>query len=376
MTGDSRFQRLRCRVTHWVGLVLTLGLLVSPMTDPLAATVCRGHFINPVTDVCWSCLFPVKIATTLTIPSPAGTLPDIDTNAAPVCSCGTGLNRRVGLNMSYWEPMRTAEIVQEPGCSPTLGGISLGNPLSRGAGGTAVAKARIEGVKGGRHHRGMKPTQRDLSFSHVHWFMTPWLFITESLLDSSCLDAAPFDLAYLSELDPLWNDSIASFVLAPEASLFANPIAQTACITDCAAASLGLPINTLFWCAGCQGGLYPLTGFTSSLANPVARWHLLTERFATKLAREGLLWTQLGSAGQCGPAFQPILRKDSWRFQVIYPQGMEPNRPCCRPWGRTVQRDLRVLPPAGSDGAILLWGRKDCCESVRPTSLLRNPTGS
>ena len=26
-----------------------------------AATVCQGKILNPVTDVCWSCVFPVKI---------------------------------------------------------------------------------------------------------------------------------------------------------------------------------------------------------------------------------------------------------------------------------------------------------------------------
>ena len=26
-----------------------------------AATVCQGEILNPVTDVCWSCVFPVKI---------------------------------------------------------------------------------------------------------------------------------------------------------------------------------------------------------------------------------------------------------------------------------------------------------------------------
>lgn len=326
--------------------------------------VCRGRFINPVTDVCWSCLFPVKLGSAITLPSPKGTLPDAATNASPICACGRGIKRRVGVNMSYWEPVRTAEIVSEPGCSPTMGGVSFGNPTHAGAGITSAKKASKKGLRDGSH--------RLTSFYHVHWFVTPWLFLMETLLDSSCLETSPFDLAYLSELDPLWNDSIASFVLSPEAALFANPVAQAACITDCVAASAGLPINALFWCAGCQGSLYPLTGWMSGQSTPASRWMLLTERFATKLAREGLLLSQVGRDGQCGPVFQPILRKDVWRFQFVHPDGVESrkeNGACCRPWGRTVSLDARVLPPQGSDGAVLLWSRKDCCERASPLAL-------
>ena len=332
-------------------------LLMSPEAAADSA-VCRGKVINPVTDVCWSCLFPITVGSSVRLPAPksAAALPDPQTNAPAACVCGKGVQMRVGLNMSYWEPVRTAEIVSEPGCSPTLGGVSFGNPTAAGAGRASVTK------------RGTR-THELTAFYHVHWFITPWLFLMESLLDSACLETSPFDLAYLSELDPLWNDSIASFILAPESALFANPVAQAACITDCAAATAGLPVNSLFWCSGCQGSLYPLTGWHTGQPNPASRWMLLTARFATKLAREGVLLTQTGKAGQCGPNYQPILEKDLWRMQFVYPAGLETpsaNGTCCRPWGRSVTLDARMLPPAGSDGAVLLWERKDCCERANP----------
>ena len=73
--------------------------------------------------------------------------------------------------------------------------------------------------------------------------------------------AARLDIAWTSELDPAWLDDELSFLLSPEAALFANLPAQAACAADCAAASAGLPLRIrLFWCAGCQGGMYPLTG--------------------------------------------------------------------------------------------------------------------
>lgn len=337
---------------------LLLGLLGCALTlTAHASAVCRGHFINPVTDLCWSCVFPITVGNGIRLPSPKGTLPDPETDASPVCACGRGIKRQVGVNMSFWEPVRTVEIVSEPGCSPSLGGVSLGNPSKAGSG-VAVSKKT-----------GKNATSRTTAFYHAHWLVTPWLFLTEALLDSACLETSPFDLAYLTELDPLWNDSIASFVLSPEAALFANPPAQLACTADCTAAQLGLPINTLFWCAGCQGSLYPLTGWVSGLSDPAARWQLLTARFATKLAREALLFSAHGKDGQCGPYFQPILRKDVWRTEIVYPQGAENAGQCCRPFGRSTLLDARVLPPGGSDGAVLLWQRKDCCETANPMSL-------
>jgi hypothetical protein len=67
-------------------------------------------------------------------------------------------------------------------------------------------------------------------------------------------------VAYITELDPLWNADELSFILNPEAILFGNPIAQAACAADCVAATAGFPLNPLFWCGGCQGSLYPFTG--------------------------------------------------------------------------------------------------------------------
>lgn len=151
-------------------------------TSALAAggsAVCKGRFINPVTDVCWSCIFPIKLGSAVTLPSPKGTLPDAATNASPICACGRGIKRRVGVNMSYWEPVRTAEIVSEPGCSPTMGGVSFGNPTHAGAGITTAKKAMSDGA------------HRLTSFYHVHWFVTPWIFLMETLLDSACLETSP-----------------------------------------------------------------------------------------------------------------------------------------------------------------------------------------
>ena len=98
------------------------------------------------------------------------------------------------------------------------------------------------------------------SFYQVHWYVYPVIYWLELLVDFLCLEQQSFDVAYMTELDPLWNADELSFILNPEAALFGNPIAQAACAADCAATSAGFPMDMLFWCGGCQGSLYPFTG--------------------------------------------------------------------------------------------------------------------
>ena len=52
----------------------------------------------------------------------------------------------------------------------------------------------------------------------------------------------------------------ASFIINPEALLFGNPIAQTACVADSVAATVSQPIDPLFWCMGSWVRLSPVGG--------------------------------------------------------------------------------------------------------------------
>ena len=219
-----------------VGMVL-IGLIVTETStvDASESGTCRGKVMNPVTDVCWSCVFPIEIGGKIPLGG-KGALPNPDTGINPVCFCGKGVTMRAGVTMSFWEPLRTAEVVRHAGCLPTMGGATLGDMGLRISDHIKVSSKTGDGSM-----------RRHTDFRQVHWYQTPWMFLLEVLLDSSCLDQAAWDLAYLSELDPLWDDNLASFLLAPDAALFANPIAQGACAADCLSASTGLPNNELYW---------------------------------------------------------------------------------------------------------------------------------
>ena len=330
----------------------------------VAQAACEGAFPNPVTDVCWSCMFPMKVAGAQLS---SNGVSDPDTDARIVCTCQRGPMVVPGFNMSFWEPIRTVEVVREPYCLVSLGGISMDPGLDapyhgRSASRNAAVNASFAGNVG---EDGMGSPEIGAAFYQAHWYNTPWLFVLQAVVDTSCLENAPWDLAYLTELDPVWGDSLASFVLAPESAIFANPVAVAACALDCTAASVMQPRKELFWCSGCQGGLYPLAGWIASMTSPLQAWHLIAARMTVKLAREGLLWAAYGKKGQCGPYFEPIPRKDVWRTQLIYPTVTASGSKCCRPLGAPTMNwgAGKTFPVSGEDGAILLWRMRDCCAS-------------
>ena len=341
----SRFVRL-----------LFFSLLLSTSVVSQAQASCSGRIINPVTDVCWECLFPITIGNNLSFQT--GPFTDVETDAEALCACSGEANITLGMNLGFWEPIRTMEIVREPFCFPSLGGVSLGDRTF------APAHGRTPNPKT-RGHR--------TSFYQVHWYHTPWLYLLEILLDTTCLEQSAWDVAYMTELDPLWDDSTSSFLLNPDVTLFANPIAIGACSLDCVAATTRLPMNDLYWCAGCAGSLFPLTGWVNAHITDEQAFSLLTQRFTLKLHREGLLWRQWGKDGQCGPQFEMVMSKNVYRTQMLYPTSKTEGQ-CCRPFGASTAPDaLGGLTPIvkGEDAAFLIWRRRDCCQGARLTDAVK-----
>src|SRR3546814_19375156 len=88
---------------------------------------------------------------------------------------------------------------------------------------------------------------------HVHWYVYPLLYWMEILTDFACFEQASFDIAYMTEVDPLWQDDALAALINPEAVVFANPIAKAACAGTCVAATAHLTLAHLFGFAGCPG---------------------------------------------------------------------------------------------------------------------------
>lgn len=296
---------------------------------------CVGKFPNPITDICWSCLFPLTISGIPVVPQGE----DTSNSRSPLCTCSDPFPR-VGIPISFWEPARMVDVTRTPYCLMGLGGVQVGS--------TTFGHGTI-----GRSGKGMKH-----SFYQVHWYIYPVMYWLELLTDFACMEKSSFDVAYLTELDPLWSDDELSAIINPEAGLFGNLIAQGACAVDCVLATAGFPKDSLFWCGGCQGSMYPFTGSIAAHSGAIQASLLLVERFIAKLHREGLAWGYAGSQGLCGKYPMPIIQKTQYKNQLIYPS---PSK--CFPLGRLdiLWSSDKSYPVIGEDFQYLVWRKRNCC---------------
>jgi len=306
---------------------------------------CPGRFVNPVTDICWSCLFPITIGP---VKLNAGGREDTPNPNSPLCLCPRPpLPIPVpGIPVGFWEPARLVDITRTPFCMVNMGGVQFGKSLHQ------------HGVHGARGDGRTKH-----SFYQVHWYVYPVIYWLELMVDFLCLEQQSFDVAYMTELDPLWNADELSFIINPEATLFGNPIAQAACAADCAATSAGFPLDALFWCGGCQGSLYPFTGNNAAHMGGVGSSLLLTQRMIAKLHREFLLWGTSGNAALCRKYPMPLIKKSQYKTQMTYPRPTTRGPMACNPLGRTevIWGGGREFPYKGEDFGYLIWRKRNCC---------------
>ena len=98
-------------------------ILACPATG---RATCSAEFFNPITDICWDCIFPVTIGGITIFGS------DIDSPgddiSSPICICGT----TIGLSASFWEPARVIETVKDPWCFNLIGADLGGNGFLAG----------------------------------------------------------------------------------------------------------------------------------------------------------------------------------------------------------------------------------------------------
>jgi conjugal transfer pilus assembly protein TraU len=335
----------RCMLALWMVLA-GIGNASAQDSGSGSAANCHGAFMNPITDLCWSCLFPLSVGAADIVP---GTGADTANPGSPLCYCDNP--PRVGISIGFWEPVRLVDVTRTPFCMVGLGGLSLDPGLGSPRG--AVS----------RHDA----TTRS-SFYQVHWYANPILSWLQVLLDFPCLEQGVLDVAYLTELDPLWADDELAAILNPEAVLFANPAAQAACALDCMAATAGIAQANLFWCAGCQGSIYPMTGHVATHIGGVQASTLLVQRMTAKMHREFVTYDGAGEQGLCGYYAQPILDKTHYRLQMVYP--VPATAPvagqCCQPFGRTTMLwgAGKSFPVAGEDFSYQLFRKRNCCAST------------
>lgn len=333
-----------------IGAFVSLAISVTPAAAQSAGAACTGKFVNPITDVCWSCLFPLTLGS---IPLFKTSKADTPNPSSPVCVCRAPapLFVRIGLSVGFWEPVRMADVSQQPFCFVNLGGLKL----DPGFGYPGKSSRQSDGMA-------------DRSGYHVHWYIYPVMVWLELLTDFLCLERTSFDVAYITELDPLWQDDMLSTLIHPEAFIFANDIAIAACSVDCALSTTNTPRHEMFWCAGCQGSMYPMNGNISGEYGNVQGALLAAERMAFKLHRQLLADGTSGPKAVCSKYKMPIMDKRQYRFQMVNPVSNTSGPFACPMTGASTvpYESLKTIPIVGEDFGFLVWRKRNCCVTIIP----------
>lgn len=305
----------------------------------------ESKFINPLTDVCWECLFPMTVSGVNVTPKSK----DQASYDTRFCIC-PGIPPKVGIPLTYWEPLYLVDVTHEPYKLLGLGGMKIGKSTLR--------------------HRGtvsQRPgsSQRE-SFYNVHFYTYPIFAMLQLFTDFACASKGELDVGYMSELDPLWNDEQLAAILNPEAGFFANNKAELACVADCAASSSGRPLDKLFWCAGCEGSLYPFTGTVSHHIGGIQASALLVHRVIAKLHRSYLM-KGYDQNEFCQARTLPLIKKSLYKTQLLSP--IPQTKGQCHPLGKS---DMfwgagKSYPYGGEEFIYLIWFKKQCClDATKP----------
>ena len=171
-----------------------------------------------------------------------------------------------------------------------------------------------------------------------------------------------FDLLYLSELDPTWNNGELAFFTNPEAAWLANPVAQSACLIDGAAATAGSPSTSCSGAPGPGAGCTRSPGTRAPAAAP-KETSLWAARSLAALHRRGLARRTMGNDALCGAPIATFLPKTQYKLSMFFPlpettRGHVIGESTLR-WGMG-----RSIPAVGEDHLYILWRWNDCCAVV------------
>ena len=345
-----------------VGLIGALAIATAP--DEAGAQTCPASDMlgeGLVNNICWDCIFPLRISgVTIFKSSLSGggtdakgfalsSRPEVPSGAAnkSFCACneGSGLPY-AGIPIGMWLPSTLYETTFAPGCSSVLGGIRLGisDPLYRGTSGFPAGDLT------------------DQSFNHVHLYSYPLVAMME--LFTSCESQfSDIDVLYMSEVDPMWNDPVIALYGNPMSIFGTSLPAQAACAADAVSASMGKPIDELFWCGGTWSStMAPYTGIEHA-QGPMQFSSATSQKLLAMNVARGITRNKKGNDALCKAQFDPMIERSGYRWQVAWPR---PEGTRNHASGETPLRWAggRLMPGVAELPIYLLWEWTDCCSPI------------
>ncbi|WP_354009363.1 TrbC family F-type conjugative pilus assembly protein [Endozoicomonas lisbonensis] len=318
-------------------------------TDNPSKALCQNVPIlseKLITSVPWKELFPIRIGLAKL---GSGKEPNHRAKTSTglcLCEDSAGIFHP-GVTTGFWRPQRLIELTRGPGCLMALGGHKL-----------PIADQRRWGTLGSAN------IPKGLTYMHAHVYSLPLIEMLNMYtgIGGCNSDLVDFDLMNLSEVDPSWNHPELAALLSPDLAAYANPSALNACTADGLSALNSQPMDSLHWCAGSWGNLYPLSGFTSTYGHFADNTSLLATRALAKIHRIGLARKTVGEDAQCHSRITPWLPKSQYKMSMFWP---EPEKQQAHWIGASAVTWGMHRHPLGKDDAMyLLWQYRDCCQTA------------
>jgi len=264
------------------------GYAETPFTCPSA-----NIFNELIGGVCWSQLFPIRVAGVTMFGGNGGIPNDADGNVA--CVCGGSLKHlelpRIGFTLGMWQPTLLVSAVSHPFCFPSLGGIDIGGEdtggiaLSGAWGGSDADSESINNVNAGYYN------------AHIVTFPLLWMMNIFNVPLDNGTGYSGMDVLLQSEFYPTWNHDLLAMLESPEEILYAGPVGMVAAAGECAKEFAGgKPIDQLYFTAGCWGLLYPMVGTNAVNGDPIRTSSLDTARLLALGFRLGFMRRSVGSS--------------------------------------------------------------------------------
>lgn len=283
-------------------------------------------------------------------------------NKIPFCQCvvdNGGGQPDVGIKMRIADMVGFAEVTDTPFYFPCFMN-NRPNKLSMHKRSSKFALT----TEGNDNHIG--------TYMNAHFITYPVFAVLNLFTNQACLAASKIDLPFIGEIEPEWyNEFIASYT-HPENILVSNPIAQIACLADCASSAFKKPNEALIWCRGCwdpqkagdgrvrgKNGILNAAELSVNMLDFMAMSFRSAQSIPISALPAGVHVPSLNAnAIACGTRkYFPRIIKPAYFLQPAYPVATSPIPIGYPP---LVWTNFKTVPGYTST-VFAVWKRKVCC---------------
>lgn len=291
------------KLLRWLALALVLTLPASPAWAGKPG--CVGKMWNPLGDLDFRLMGGIRIAGFALMPDPKlGEPPNHKTD--PICYCENGLETGYGLGITFWLPSYIGDVARQPGCLGFLNGINI--------------LPGFAALASGQAYNENKPRQDSVTNMQVHWAYADITAIAgKSLFEKCNAVSGSLEIAYLTEVDFVFQNDVYSAILSPQVALLAAVplLSQMACGYEQMANTLG-DWQDMGIC-GWGGTRLPLTANSIGKNSAQVTNMDVMIKYLTRSALLGTSKRTMGEDAVCKPKYAPFYEAFQHRYQWSFP---------------------------------------------------------